>query len=137
MELVRASVHLGRSTKRALGQEEGHAGLAVLSVVRRGKLVEVAGRRKHVVALAVVASEALLAFELTLVDRKDRWVVLAWVVDVVNVTQRRVRVEQMVRASCEGEPLGVGLDLLHEHTHVCPGLLDRVGHAAGGSHGSG
>lgn len=96
VELVGAGIHAGGGAEGALGQEDGHAGLAVLGVVGGGGLVEVAGGGEDVVALVVVAGEALLALQEALVDGEDGWVVLAGVVDVLDVAERGVGVEQVV-----------------------------------------
>lgn len=129
-ELVAARVDAGRGAEGAVGQEDGEARLRVLGHVGRGVLVQVAGGGEDVEALRVALGEALLAVEHARVDRDDRRVVLARVVDVLRVAKRRLRVEQVVGPGGEGDPLGVGLDRLHLDAHQLPRLLDLRRHAA-------
>lgn len=130
VELVRRGSGRRGSAQRALRQEERELRHRVADRVRRAVLVEVAGRRQHVERLLVSIREALLALEHALVHRNDRGILLAWVVDRLGVAQRRVRVEQVVRARGKGDPLSVGLQAAHVHTETEPGVLDLSRHAA-------
>lgn len=122
-------MQVGGCAECAFGQEDGHAGFDMLGVVGRRQFVQIACRSEDIVALVVVAREALLALQQTNMNRQNGWVVLARVVDVLNVAQRCLGVEQMVRASGESEPLGVRLNRLHQSAHVSPRVLNRSGHA--------
>lgn len=130
VELVRRGSSRRRSTERALRQEEREFRHGVANRVGRAVLVEVTSGRKHVERLLVSIREALLALEHTLVHGNDRGVLLAGVVDRLGVTQRRVGVEQVVRARGKGDPLGIGLEAAHVHTQTEPRVLNLSRHAA-------
>lgn len=65
----------------------------------------------------------LLALENALVNRDDTRVVFARVVDRVGVTERRVRVEEVLGAGGERSPLGGRRNRTHELAHRRPSLL--------------
>jgi hypothetical protein len=130
----------------ALGQEEGEVrGVGVGGVAeeeRQGQEaeeeknkedaprlanVEVTRRRKRIPVLNILLREALLAFEMTLLEGLGRGVVKTREGNRVDGTKRRVRVDEgVLLAGSKVLPLGVGLDTLERGSDPLVKRLDLL-----------
>jgi len=61
--------------------------------------------------------------------RINSWVVLAWIVDSLRISEWCIRVEEVIRASRERNPLVIRMYRGHMCTKDTPSFLDRGRHA--------
>ena len=130
VELVRArGGRAGRRAERAEREEERELGRRTLFWVRGWVLVQPPRRRKHEVRLVVRTRPALPPLQVSRVHREHALVRLRRVLDRLRVAERRLRVEQVVRACSEFDPLAVGCEGGHGNAQRAPRLLYGFTHS--------
>jgi len=128
-ELMRARRRRARRrAERTEREEERELGRRAVGRVRGWVLVQPPRRREDKVRFVVRARPALPALQVARVHREHTWVRLRRVLDRLWVAERRLRVEQVVRACSEFDPLAVGREGGHGDAKCAPGLLYGFAH---------
>lgn len=88
-----------------------------------------ARRGEDIIRLAICAGKSLLALKIARVYCNDGRILFAWVVDGLRIPERRIRVEEVVRARRKGNPLMIGGDGGHIDAKGTPSILHRGRHS--------